>query len=431
MSRAAALALVCTALYMPSRAYANALDTFSFSSRSEGLAGAVCADSAGYAGAHHNPAGVALTDDVQVAIGYGGAIAGLTLDGRDAQVTNPHGTSLGLALPFKLGSWTIAFGLALYMPDQFVVRIQLVPSTEPHFALLDNNLEHIVVTPVLALRPARWLQIGAGATILADAAGNGINFDVGVVGGDKVGKASLDVALPIRAAPVVGLQISPARWLRLGAAWRGEVDLGLKLDILADVNIAGAITGDALISLRAINFYTPHKISLGVSADVTHDLTVDAEVDWEGWSYFQGALPDLRVLANLSISPPLVQALFPSPRFNDVWAPRLGVEWRREVRPRVAASARVGYAFEKSPVPPQRGLTSFADNDRHVVSLGGGVELRRFFRVLPKPIKLDVAMQLHQLVPRTTIKDPTLFPGQGFSSGGYLLHFSATLEVRF
>jgi long-chain fatty acid transport protein len=422
---------VCIALAAPSPARANALDTFGFTARAGALGGAVCADAPGFAGAHHNPAGVALADDVQVSVGYGGAVAGLQLDGRDAQVTNPHGTSIGLALPAKLGGWTFAFGLALYMPDQFVVRIQLVPSTEPHFVLLDNNLEHIVVTPVLAVRPARWLAIGAGATILADAAGNGITFDVGVVGGDKVGKASLDVALPIRAAPVLGVQVTPHPSVRLGAAWRGEVDLGLKLDILANVDIAGAITGDTLISLRAINFYTPHKVSLGASVDVLRDLTVDAQVDWVGWSYFHGALPDLHTLANLSIAPPLVEALFPSPRFKDIWVPRLGVEWRRDVRPRVGVAARIGYAFEASPVPPQRGLTSFADNDRHVVAFGGGVELRRLWRVLPKPLRLDFAMQLHQLVGRTTVKDPQLFPGQGFSSGGWLLHFSSTLEARF
>src|SRR5262249_11695749 len=154
------------------------------------------------------------------AIGYGGAVMGLTIDGKDAKVTPARGISFGVALPLKLGSWTVALGFALYMPDQFVVRIQLVPATEPHFVLLDNNLQHIVVTPVLASRPTRWLAIGAGATVLADAAGNGIDFNVGVVNQQKVGDASLDVSLPIRAAPVVGLTILPKKWLRFGASYR-------------------------------------------------------------------------------------------------------------------------------------------------------------------------------------------------------------------
>ena len=94
-------------------------------------------------------------------------------------------------------------------------------------------------------------------------------------------------------------------------------------------------------------------------------------------------------------------------------------------------TARAGYAYERSPVPEQRGLTSFADNDRHVVSFGGGVELRRLTRILPKPIRVDAALQVHALQPRTTAKSVLLYPGSGFSSGGYLLHLALTAEVRF
>jgi hypothetical protein len=94
-------------------------------------------------------------------------------------------------------------------------------------------------------------------------------------------------------------------------------------------------------------------------------------------------------------------------------------------------TARAGYAFERSPVPEQRGLTSFADNDRHVVALGGGVALRGLTSILPKPIRFDVALQLHALVPRTTTKDLSLYPGSGFSSSGYIVHVAAGLEVKF
>src|SRR5205814_10723576 len=98
--------------------------------------------------------------------------------------------------------------------------------------------------------------------------------------------------LPARLPAVAGLSLMPLKWLRFGASYRGEVALGLKLDILANVNIAGAITGDTLISLRAVNFYTPHKVSLGAAAELGA-LTLHAQVDWLGWSWFTGAVPDL------------------------------------------------------------------------------------------------------------------------------------------
>jgi long-chain fatty acid transport protein len=418
-------------LLLPALAHANALDTFGLSARSTAMAGAVAADVRGWAATHHNPGAIALTEDVQGSVSYGGAVMGLRINGTGAGVTSPRGTSLGLAIPLKLRSWNFALGVAVYIPDQFVVRIRLRPATEPQFALQDNALQHVVVTTALSVRPVRWLSLGAGASILADAAGNGITFDVGVVGGEKVGKASLDVALPPRAAPVAGILVMPTNWLRVGASYRGQLDLALKLDVLANVNIAGVITGDTFITLRAVNFYTPQKVSLGLAADPHRSLTLSAQVDWVNWSAFRGGLPDLRVLVKLDVSPPVLEATLPETRFRDQWVPRFSAEWRRELHEKVGLAARVGYAYEPNAVPDQTGLTSFADNDRHVVALGAGIELRHITRVLEKPWRLDLAFQYHHLAPRTTVKDPARFPGAGFTSDGYMAYLSATLEGRF
>jgi len=147
-----------------------------------------------------------------------------------------------------------------------------------------------------------------------------------------------------------------------------------------------------------------------------------------GWSYFTGAVPELKVLVRLAISPPLVEVLFPNPHFDDQWVPRLGAELRRHFG-RWDFAARLGYAWEHSPVPDQVGLTSLADNDRHVLAFGGSASLRGL-SVLPRGLKLDLAMQVHDLVPRLTAKTHP-FVGQGFSSSGYMLFFSAMLEARF
>jgi long-chain fatty acid transport protein len=41
----------------------------------------------------------------------------------------------------------------------------------------------------------------------------------------------------------------------------------------------------------------------------------------------------------------------------------------------VKVPVRAGYAFERSPIPPQTGETNFVDADRHTVSVGVGVEV--------------------------------------------------------
>jgi long-subunit fatty acid transport protein len=424
---AAALLLL---LLAAGSAHANALDSFGFGPRAAGLAGAGTAEARGQAAAFHNPAGVALSDDIEVALAYSYAGMALRIDGRDANVTTPRGTSIGIGLPAHLGPLTAAFGLAIYLPDQFIARIQLVPATEPHFALLDNNLQHVVAQPVVALRFGHAFAIGAGASVLADAGGNGVTFDVGVDAGNKVGQAALDVKLPIRAAPVVGLTIMPRRWLRVAAVYRGELDLKLSLDILAHVNLPGAISGDTLISLVALNFYTPHSVSGAVAVDLGA-LTLTAQLDWLKWSSFGDALPKLDVNIGLAIAPPLVAPAFGTVRFDDQYIARLGAEVRRTLGAHLDFAARLGYAFIPSPVRPQTGLTSFADNDRHVVGIGIGVALRELIRILPKPLHLDAALQVQQLEPRTTAKDPQLTASPGFTSSGTIVLVTAGLEAHF
>ncbi len=424
------LAAGLAAMLAPAPAQANAPDTFGFGPRIAGLAGAGTAEARGQAAAFHNPAGVALSDDIEVGLAYSYAAMALDIDGRDANVTTPRGTSLGLALPAHLGPFTAAFGLAVYLPDQFIARIQLVPATEPHFALLDNNLQHVVVQPVVALRFGHAFSIGAGASILADAGGNGVTFDVGVTAGNKVGQAALDVKLPIRAAPVVGLTVTPRPWLRIAAAYRGELDLKLSLDILAHVDLPGAISGDTAISLVALNFYSPHTVTGAVAVDLGA-LTLTAQLDWLKWSDFGRALPSLDVRIGLGIAPPLVAPAFPTVRFDDQFIPRLGAELRRSLGEHLGFALRLGYAFIPSPVRPQTGLTSFADNDRHVIALGAGLSLRDLVSILPKPLSLDIALQLHQLEPRATAKDPNVTASPGFTSSGTIVYLTAGLEARF
>ncbi|HEX9104453.1 MAG TPA: hypothetical protein VF997_19715, partial [Polyangia bacterium] len=76
-----ALALLAPALALlaPALARANAPDTFGFGPRIAGLAGAGTAEARGQAAAFHNPAGVALTDDIEVGLAYSYAAMALKL----------------------------------------------------------------------------------------------------------------------------------------------------------------------------------------------------------------------------------------------------------------------------------------------------------------------------------------------------------------
>lgn len=425
------LALVVAVLSLPCPALADPLDEFGFGDRAAGTAGATSVTARGAEAAHDNPAGVAHAEHATVMVGYGYGALGLDINGRDAAVLDAHGTTMGVALPIDLGArLRVALGVALYLPDQFMARIQFVPPTEPHFVRLANDPHRVVIDPSLSLKIGEHVSIGAGASLLADARGNGISFNVGVVSGEKVGESALDARLPVRAAPLVGALITPTERARIGVAYRGELSLDIALDILANVDVAGVVTGDAVITARAINYFTPRQVQGGVSYDLTEDLTASAAVTWINWSAFPTGVASILALVALDVTPPLVQTESPPANFEDIVVGRGGVEYRIDGA-RTDVALRAGYGFLPSPVPPQTSLTSFADNDRHELSVGAALVLADWQPYLTRPIELGVALQWHHLAGRLTVKDARDFPGEAFSSGGDIVHLTTTAKVSF
>ncbi len=424
----AAIVALAFALAPTAPAAGDPLDEFGFGGAAAGTAGARTATATGPEAAHHNPAGIALGDEPTVMIGWGYGAMHLQLDGRPTDVLDAHGTSLGLAVPIRVSPTVrLGAGLALYLPDPFLARVQLRPLTEPNFVLLGNDPHRVVVEPVVGLAYADKLAVGVGASILADARSRQLVFDVGVVGGEKVGQAALDVELPLRAAPLLGLWLRPDPRVRAGVTWRGELSLDLALDIRANVQVAGVVTGDVLVAVRARNYFTPGRLTGGLAVDVSDDLTVAADVAWNRWSAYPPP-PDLSVLIALDLTPPLVATDRPPSNFHDTVDVRVGGEYRRPGG--LGLAARGGVAYRPSPVPAQLGLTSYADGDRLEVTAGGGVRLG-WAPIFVHPIDLDLALQWQHLDGRLTVKDAGLVPGQAFSSSGDVVHLGLTSTVRF
>jgi hypothetical protein len=422
-------ALACLAL-SASTAAADPLDEFGFGGRAAATGGARTAAAEGAEAAHHNPAGVALALHPEMLIGWGYGMMRLSIDGRNADVLDAHGTAIGLAVPVSLGQgWTLGTGIALYLPDQFLARLQLIPNSEPHFVLLDNDPHRAVVEPVAAVSYQGKLGFGAGASVLANARSKKIVFDVGIVAGEKVGEAELDVELPVRLAPLVGVWARPHPRVRAGLTYRGELALDIALDILADVQIAGVVTGDVLVSLRASNYFTPARFGAGVAVDLLPDLTLAADLTVNRWSAYPAAA-DLAVLIALDIAPPLVSTDTPPSDFTDTVDGKLGVEYRHRGR-RTDVAVRAGGAWRPSPVPPQIGLTSWADGDRLLLTAGTGITLADWAPILTRPVDLDLALQWQHVAHRLTQKHIETVPGEAFSSGGNLLHAGVSATVRF
>ncbi len=409
---------------LATQASADPLDELGFGAAATGMANARTALAVGAEAIHLDPAGVALATRPELLIGWQYSHDRLALDGEDAQLLDAHGTAIGLAIPFRIANLRLGTGVALYLPDQFLARIQLTPINEPHYLRFESATHRIVVEPVVAIAFGDW-AIGVGASLLADARSRELTFDVGVVGGDKQGDARLDIALPIRTAPLASVRWAPSRKLALAASFRGELSLDLDLDIVANIDVPNVVTGTATVALRSVSYFTPMRATLGGAFHPRDDLVVTADLTWERWSALGSGVPDLRVLLALDIMPPLVSSMQPPARFHDIVTPRAGAEWRT-----AALHLRAGAAYLPSPVPAQTGITSFADGARVLATAGAGIRIEPG-AILTQPIDLDVALAWQHVMHELVRKDLALQPGGAYSSGGDIVQASASATVRF
>src|SRR5690606_39127180 len=234
-------------------ASADPLDELGLGAAATAMANARSALATGAEAAHANPAGTARVARPEVLAGWHYAHRRLELDGDDAGVDDAHGTTLALAIPFSFGTVQVAAGVALYLPDRLAARVHLPPADEPHFVRLNDTADRVVVEPVAAISFGRF-AIGGGASLLVDARSNELAFDVATVGGEPRGRGRVDLVMPWRAAPILGLWWRPARVLELAATFRGELSLDMALDLRTDVAVADATEG-ATVSLRSASHF--------------------------------------------------------------------------------------------------------------------------------------------------------------------------------
>lgn len=406
-------------------AQADPLDELGTGAASTGMAGARTALAIGAEAAHDNPANVSRATSPELILGYQYSLEHLQLDGRDAGVVDAHGTTLALAIPFAIAGVQLGIGAAAYLPDQYLARIQLAPIGQPQFVRFASANQRVVVEPVASVSFGE-LAVGAGASLLANARSNRLTFEVGVDSGSTHGQADLDIELPLRVAPVVGVWWRPRPWLELAGTFRGELSLDVALDVRANVDVPDVISGDAIVTLRSVSYFTPMRGTVAAAVHATGDLVVTAEATWEHWSALGSGVPSLDVLVALDLAPPLVSSQAHPASFSDIVTTRVGAEWT----PGDTWRLRAGLGYLPSPVPAQTGVTSFADGRRILGSIGAGVQIKPG-AVLTRPLDLDLALAWQHVDHQLVVKDVALDPGGAFSSGGDIVQASISTTVRF
>jgi long-subunit fatty acid transport protein len=445
-----ALALVACAAWSERDARANPVDSFGLGSRSTAMGGAVAADVSDFSANYYNPAGLARATELQVSVGYMRADHFLYTNGVDNGVDPVKGLVGGVVAPGTLLHVPFALGVALMLPDDRLSRVVALPEGQPVWQLYDNRNQRLYVSTNLAISPFPWLQVGGGIAFMAATQGTlSIAGSAAVLEVDSSQlRHEVDADLTAIRYPVVGVTVEPTKRVSLALVYRGQFTENLDLSATLKGDIKLFPTGSPLttayyaIETNSVDDFQPQQGVLGASFLVTDDLHLNFDLTYVNWSSY--VAPVAAVDIKLNIPPPkggwpdgIVPPTTPVPvavlpiNMHDTVVPHLGVEWRAFDKRQWQGFVRGGYEYDRTPIPPQTGLTNYIDRDRHAFSLGLGVNLRHLPVELPGELRLDGHAQLSELFQGTTLKtNPADFVGD-YTAGGHIWNLGGTLTMAF
>ncbi len=436
---AATVAAALTALaVLASPAAAAPGQTFGSGPRDEALVRSAVADGDTTDAASENPA-FAAAEGANIRFGYGVAGMFLRVNDHDAGVAPVTGFELGSHAGGKLTNnlWA-GLALALHRPDNQLARISFRPATEPQFVMYEASLQRLTVDIAAALRYGP-ISLGGGAALALAVDGPGVGIDVEQDARGPHASGSADISLGYKLAPLVGALGRFGR-LQIGASFRGELSVDLRLESLVKVDLAGnPLNGTTTVLVRGASGYDPPRAMLGARVLVARGLRAFAALEYAAYSAAPAPIADVSIDVALGSTPAMRSGSFGEPRFRDTLSPRLGLEWRYPspelparffgAEPRATEpwkiAIRAGYAYVPSPVPPQKGFTSYADASRHMAGIGAAFHFGSLFGV---DLSLSFAAQLHELEGRKEKKSSPALPFAEYHVEGEILRGTLALE---
>lgn len=437
-------ALILAILACATTARANPADLFGFGARGAAMGGAQVAAGDDATTNYYNPALMARLDDIRIELGYQVALPALKVDNQDLHVDAARGVDIDLAVPGRLGGARLAFGAALYLPDQQLTRLRNQSAQQPRFIEYDNLPQRIVLAANVAIAIGDRLSLGAGISYMSSTKGT-IALR-GLIGLPRAEDSNLDLAMDvdlqtIRYA-VAGVAWRALPWLDLGASYRGGFRLAIDLAFGIRGNVGTPsqppVVTDGHLDLRTVSqdLFQPAQYTVGFAARLTPRFLLAFDVAYHRWSTFEN--PSAHITIDLDIGqfnnlvniPPF--PALPAPNFHDIVVPRLGLEWLAAGSAARTIKLRAGYVYQPSPAPEQVGETNFIDDDRHIFSLGLGYELRHGLgAIIPRPLSLDGFVGMTALEPRDHRKLSPVDPIGDYRSGGHIWTMGIVSRWRF
>lgn len=289
------------------------------------------------------------------------------------------------------------FGMALGMSAGGSMMAMNDTELETHnFLRYGSEAKGMVVCAGMGLGFMKDLfGIGLGANMTMGGEGEMAMPDIDLVPVTQYPYGNMRMNMKGKATPNVGLYYSPAGFLDLGAAYRGETYVEMD-PFSGDMQMLNqSVQMDMYMSI--VDFYTPEMYSFGLAVNAG-DITVSGDIEYQKWSGFKHA-PSREIYLSQRDIPVSV------PEFKDIFVRKIGVCYRMTNSVNIVG----GYWYQPSFVPDKanENLFNFLDNDKHVLSAGAEVLLagEQMGRIFVNPVQLNVALQYQKLVEREVKKN--------------------------
>ncbi len=429
--RGRAVAAFVFASILSRGAWGSPEDLFGYGPHGPAMGATGTASARGFEATYSNPALLSLVHERSFSLGWQGATFRLNANGDGLPGRVPYapakGVLFGLAIPIPFGGLfqdRVAAGLAFYTPTDVLVRGRILYPETPQFSLLPDRSQILAVQLGLGADLGYGVRAGVGFSAVAQIEGSV------VAATDATGHVGTRVEDQLIAvyAPVAGLSYDlpigrggrdGGRPFRVGLAYRGA--LAARFSVIIDGTKLSSLN-IPLFNIAGLAQYDPAELAFEAAYD-TPSWVVAAGVTYKRWSDYPGPLEPTILCPPDN---PNCGALVPTHvTYSDTLVLRVGADRAVPLGSHFVAHARAGYFFEPSPLPSSldasqayeaaaKGVvavpTRFFDATRHVLTLGGGIELSR---PLP-PLTIDLYGQLHLLAPRTETLHPA--PGGDASS---------------
>ena len=307
------------------------------------------------------------------------------LNPREGQEGVDHTWTMYTGLSTNLGTDDLRFGLLLSLPVYH--STDSYPSTFPDereqhftnqvsFSLLGGRVEHFVAEFGVAYQVLDWLAVGVGASVMPDAFTRNFVYMQDAARQDEV-NLNVDLKTSTQWRLNGGVLVKPNEQFRVGVSYRDEQYMSIRG--VNEVQVRGLQGGESYPfeqDLYIITDYSPRQFTysgtwIGESSMMTADLVYTV---WSSYLDSHGEMAD----------------------FKDTWSPRIGFEYDLGLEQKI----RLGARWEPSPVPEQTGRSNFVDNDRYIISIGGGHPIE----IAKKRLTISWHVQFHGLKGRTHTK---------------------------